>query len=151
MICIYTFHCQEEEKQRLIEDLKDSKDKARRRSLGNIKFIGELFKLKMLTEVIMHDCIVKLLKNHDDESLECLCRLLSTIGKDLDFEKAKVQNTRTHRESDGGEEHLQTPSYCILDFTWKVLLNLLAKAFTYQKVVLVFSLVWTSTSIRWRK
>ncbi|XP_075330157.1 eukaryotic translation initiation factor 4 gamma 1 isoform X6 [Odontesthes bonariensis] len=79
----------EEEKQQLIEDLKDSKVKARRRSLGNIKFIGELFKLKMLTEVIMHDCIVKLLKNHDEESLECLCRLLSTIGKDLDFEKAK--------------------------------------------------------------
>uniref|UniRef100_A0AAV2J0Z0 Eukaryotic translation initiation factor 4 gamma 1-like n=1 Tax=Knipowitschia caucasica TaxID=637954 RepID=A0AAV2J0Z0_KNICA len=79
----------DEEKQRLTEELEDAKDKARRRSLGNIKFIGELFKLKMLTEVIMHDCIVKLLKNHDEESLECLCRLLSTIGKDLDFEKAK--------------------------------------------------------------
>uniref|UniRef100_A0A672IKW1 Eukaryotic translation initiation factor 4 gamma 1 n=1 Tax=Salarias fasciatus TaxID=181472 RepID=A0A672IKW1_SALFA len=79
----------DEEKQRLREELEDAKDKARRRSLGNIKFIGELFKLKMLTEVIMHDCIVKLLKNHDEESLECLCRLLSTIGKDLDFEKAK--------------------------------------------------------------
>uniref|UniRef100_A0A665UBE5 Eukaryotic translation initiation factor 4 gamma 1 n=1 Tax=Echeneis naucrates TaxID=173247 RepID=A0A665UBE5_ECHNA len=79
----------EEEKQRLVEELEEAKDKARRRSLGNIKFIGELFKLKMLTEVIMHDCIVKLLKNHDEESLECLCRLLSTIGKDLDFEKAK--------------------------------------------------------------
>uniref|UniRef100_A0A672ZTJ3 Eukaryotic translation initiation factor 4 gamma 1 n=1 Tax=Sphaeramia orbicularis TaxID=375764 RepID=A0A672ZTJ3_9TELE len=78
-----------EEKQRLTEELEEAKDKARRRSLGNIKFIGELFKLKMLTEVIMHDCIVKLLKNHDEESLECLCRLLSTIGKDLDFEKAK--------------------------------------------------------------
>uniref|UniRef100_A0A668A827 Eukaryotic translation initiation factor 4 gamma 1 n=1 Tax=Myripristis murdjan TaxID=586833 RepID=A0A668A827_9TELE len=78
-----------EEKQRLLEELEEAKDKARRRSLGNIKFIGELFKLKMLTEVIMHDCIVKLLKNHDEESLECLCRLLSTIGKDLDFEKAK--------------------------------------------------------------
>lgn len=84
---------QEEEKQRLIEELQEAKDQARRRSLGNIKFIGELFKLKMLTEVIMHDCIVKLLKNHDEESLECLCRLLSTIGKDLDFEKAKVHWT----------------------------------------------------------
>uniref|UniRef100_A0A8C2E619 Eukaryotic translation initiation factor 4 gamma, 1a n=1 Tax=Cyprinus carpio TaxID=7962 RepID=A0A8C2E619_CYPCA len=80
---------EEEERQRLNEELVDAKDKARRRSLGNIKFIGELFKLKMLTEPIMHDCIVKLLKNHDEESLECLCRLLSTIGKDLDFEKAK--------------------------------------------------------------
>ncbi|XP_069598081.1 eukaryotic translation initiation factor 4 gamma 3 isoform X4 [Ranitomeya imitator] len=78
-----------EEKTRLQEELEEARDKARRRSIGNIKFIGELFKLKMLTEAIMHDCVVKLLKNHDEESLECLCRLLTTIGKDLDFEKAK--------------------------------------------------------------
>uniref|UniRef100_A0A671YEW7 Eukaryotic translation initiation factor 4 gamma 3 n=1 Tax=Sparus aurata TaxID=8175 RepID=A0A671YEW7_SPAAU len=77
------------ERDRMQEELEEAKDKARRRSIGNIKFIGELFKLKMLTEAIMHDCVVKLLKNHDEESLECLCRLLTTIGKDLDFEKAK--------------------------------------------------------------
>uniref|UniRef100_A0A8C2EQV6 Eukaryotic translation initiation factor 4 gamma, 3b n=1 Tax=Cyprinus carpio TaxID=7962 RepID=A0A8C2EQV6_CYPCA len=76
-------------RERLQEELEEAKDKARRRSIGNIKFIGELFKLRMLTEAIMHDCVVKLLKNHDEESLECLCRLLTTIGKDLDFEKAK--------------------------------------------------------------
>lgn len=54
----------------------------------------------MLTEAIMHDCVVKLLKNHDEESLECLCRLLTTIGKDLDFEKAKVKtpNLRNLRQ-----------------------------------------------------
>ncbi|XP_061695598.1 eukaryotic translation initiation factor 4 gamma 1a isoform X2 [Syngnathoides biaculeatus] len=79
----------EEERERMRVELEEARDKARRRSLGNIKFIGELFKLKMLTEAIMHDCVMKLLKNHDEESLECLCRLLSTIGKDLDFEKAK--------------------------------------------------------------
>nr|XP_045007036.1 eukaryotic translation initiation factor 4 gamma 1 isoform X5 [Jaculus jaculus] len=78
-----------EERGRLKEELEEARDIARRRSLGNIKFIGELFKLKMLTEAIMHDCVVKLLKNHDEESLECLCRLLTTIGKDLDFAKAK--------------------------------------------------------------
>ncbi|KAI4827908.1 hypothetical protein KUCAC02_031265 [Chaenocephalus aceratus] len=77
------------ERERLQVELREAKDKARRRSIGNIRFIGELFKLKMLTEAIMHDCVVKLLKNHDEESLECLCRLLTTIGKDLDFEKAK--------------------------------------------------------------
>lgn len=82
---------QPEEKTRLHDELEEAKDKARRRSIGNIKFIGELFKLKMLTEAIMHDCVVKLLKHHDEESLECLCRLLTTIGKDLDFEKAKVK------------------------------------------------------------
>lgn len=85
--CIYP---QGDERERLKMELEESRDQARRRSLGNIKFIGELFKLKMLTEAIMHDCVVKLLKNHDEESLECLCRLLATIGKDLDFEKAKV-------------------------------------------------------------
>lgn len=82
------------ERDRLQEELEEAKDKARRRSIGNIKFIGELFKLKMLTEAIMHDCVVKLLKHHDAESLECLCRLLTTIGKDLDFEKAKVSRDR---------------------------------------------------------
>uniref|UniRef100_A0A8C2EAD8 B box-type domain-containing protein n=1 Tax=Cyprinus carpio TaxID=7962 RepID=A0A8C2EAD8_CYPCA len=80
----------EEEKQRLKEDLEDAKEKARRRSLGNIKFIGELFKLKMMTEPIMHDCIVKLLKRHDEEeSLERVCCLLSSTWKHLDHEKAK--------------------------------------------------------------
>ncbi|XP_076003211.1 eukaryotic translation initiation factor 4 gamma 3-like [Genypterus blacodes] len=77
------------ERDRMQEELEEAKDKARRRSIGNIKLIGELYKLKMLAETIMHDCVVKLLKNHDEESLECLCRLLTTIGKDLDFEKAK--------------------------------------------------------------
>ncbi|XP_070829542.1 eukaryotic translation initiation factor 4 gamma 1a isoform X2 [Chaetodon trifascialis] len=90
----------EEERERLRVELEDARDQARRRSLGNIKFIGELFKLKMLTEAIMHDCVVKLLKNHDEESLECLCRLLSTIGKDLDFEKAKPRMDQYFNQMD---------------------------------------------------
>ncbi|KAM4693285.1 eukaryotic translation initiation factor 4 gamma 1 isoform 2-T3 [Discoglossus pictus] len=89
-----------EEKTRLSEALVEARDIARRRSLGNIKFIGELFKLKMLTEAIMHDCVVKLLKNHDEESLECLCRLLSTIGKDLDFERAKPRMDQYFNQMD---------------------------------------------------
>jgi translation initiation factor 4G len=48
--------------------------RARRRSLGNIRFIGELYKFKMLTARIMHECVKKLLKTTDEESLECLCR-----------------------------------------------------------------------------
>uniref|UniRef100_A0AAY4ECQ7 Eukaryotic translation initiation factor 4 gamma 3-like n=1 Tax=Denticeps clupeoides TaxID=299321 RepID=A0AAY4ECQ7_9TELE len=88
------------ERDRLQEELEEAKDKARRRSIGNIRFIGELFKLKMLTEAIMHDCVVKLLKNHDEESLECLCRLLTTIGKDLDFEKAKPRMDQYFNQMD---------------------------------------------------
>lgn len=59
---------------------------ARRRMLGNIKFIGELFKKSMLTERIMHTCIMKLLgetTNPDEEDVEALCKLLSTIGRAL--------------------------------------------------------------------
>ncbi|XP_065060784.1 uncharacterized protein LOC135688032 isoform X1 [Rhopilema esculentum] len=71
------------------EELALKRQKTKRRSLGNIRFIGELFNLKMLTEAIMHTCITKLLKDRDEESLECLCKLVTTIGKDIDHEKAK--------------------------------------------------------------
>ncbi|XP_068754257.1 eukaryotic translation initiation factor 4 gamma 1-like isoform X2 [Montipora capricornis] len=79
----------EEELQSRKRDLQDEERQQKRRTLGNIRFIGELFKLKMLTESIMHDCVVKLLKSNDEESFERLCKLLVTIGKDLDHEKAK--------------------------------------------------------------
>ena len=39
----------------------------------------------MLTDTIMYDCIEYLLRDKiDEEALECLCRLLRTIGKELD-------------------------------------------------------------------
>ncbi|GJZ61540.1 eukaryotic translation initiation factor 4G-like protein isoform X1 [Tanacetum coccineum] len=66
--------------------------KARRRMLGNIRLIGELYKKKMLTERIMHECIKKLLgqyENPDEEDIEALCKLMSTIGEMIDHSKAK--------------------------------------------------------------
>ena len=38
----------------------------------------------------MHDCVFKLLRAGDEESLERLCKLLFTIGKVLDTDRAKV-------------------------------------------------------------
>ncbi|KAK1684437.1 hypothetical protein QYE76_045322 [Lolium multiflorum] len=72
--------------------------RARRRMLGNIRLIGELYKKKMLTERIMHECIKKLLgeyqhpdeENPDEEDLEALCKLMSTIGEMIDHYRAKV-------------------------------------------------------------
>lgn len=64
--------------------------KARRRSLGLKRFIGELFKLEILNEPIMHECLEKLLNNCHEDSVECLCKLLSTCGIRLDTEEAKV-------------------------------------------------------------
>jgi len=66
--------------------------KAKRRGLGLVKFIGELFKLQMLTERIMHECIKKLLsnvENPEEEEIESLCKLLATVGETLDTAKAK--------------------------------------------------------------
>lgn len=65
---------------------------ARRRMLGNIRLIGELYKKRMLTERIMHECINKLLgqyQNPDEENIEALCKLMSTIGEMIDHPKAK--------------------------------------------------------------
>jgi len=65
--------------------------KAKRQGLGLIKFIGELFKLQMLTERIMHECVKKLLGNVDnpeEEEIESLCQLLRTVGRLLDVPKA---------------------------------------------------------------
>lgn len=52
--------------------------------MGNVRFIGELFKLGMLTPKIMVECVDMLLGNQDDESYECLCKLLTTIGQKLE-------------------------------------------------------------------
>lgn len=65
--------------------------KAKRQGLGLVRFIGELYKLSMLTERIMHECIKKLLSNIDtpeEEDIESLCRFMMTVGALLDHEKA---------------------------------------------------------------
>ncbi|ONM58247.1 Eukaryotic translation initiation factor 4G [Zea mays] len=74
------------------EEREEKRIRARRRMLGNIRLIGELFKKKMLTERIMHECIKKLFGNCDDpdeENIEALCKLMSTIGEMIDRAKAK--------------------------------------------------------------
>lgn len=59
----------------------------KRRGLGLVQFIGELFKLGMLTERIMHECVRKLLDfqgEPDEAEIESLSKLLRTIGASLD-------------------------------------------------------------------
>ncbi|KAJ8348813.1 hypothetical protein SKAU_G00274020 [Synaphobranchus kaupii] len=65
------------------------------RSIGNMRFIGELFKLRMVKETVMHNCINKLLITQSDVTLECLCCLLSIIGNILDCdEMEEILNRR---------------------------------------------------------
>ena len=88
----------EERKKELQLEFEDKERRARRRSLGNIRFIGELYKLKMLTDKIMHQIIRQLIQHIDEESLECLCWLFNTIGKVLD------QATQTKLSANSNDE-----------------------------------------------
>ncbi|CAK4781034.1 unnamed protein product [Aphanomyces euteiches] len=119
--------CQEEfEKDNIYETLDEALNKAReegtltaeveanfeekkmltkRRMLGNIRFIGELYRKGMLQERIMHECVMKLMgvtrgqtqnakaiklvplhpgAAPDEENIESLSKLLTTMGKDLE-------------------------------------------------------------------
>merc|ERR1719376_283588 len=93
----------EEKKKEIQEDFEDKERKARRRSAGNTRFIGELYKRDMLTVRIMHECIKRLIQKADEESLECLCRLVTTVGKHLEDAtehalKMKAENPNKLRE-----------------------------------------------------
>ncbi|KAG7481887.1 eukaryotic translation initiation factor 4 gamma 2 [Solea senegalensis] len=64
--------------------------------LGNIKFIGELGKLSLIHESILHKCIKTLLEKKKrvqfvdmGDDLECLCQIMKTVGPKLDHEKAR--------------------------------------------------------------
>ncbi|XP_045491962.1 eukaryotic translation initiation factor 4 gamma 2 [Colias croceus] len=78
-----TLTAEEEEKRHL----------AKCKMLGNIKFIGELGKLEILAESILHRCIQNLLarraaaEHHED--LECLAQLVRTCGRVLDSERGR--------------------------------------------------------------
>ncbi|KAJ3832085.1 armadillo-type protein [Lentinula raphanica] len=65
--------------------------KAKRQGLGLIAFIGELFKLHMLTERIMHECVKRLLSNAENaevDAIDTLCKLLTAVGRTLDTANA---------------------------------------------------------------
>jgi len=80
----------------LTGDEEENRFLAKRKMLGNIKFIGELGKLEMLHDSILHRCCEQLLVGrrkqpiHDQiEDLECLAHLFKTCGRVLDTAKAK--------------------------------------------------------------
>ncbi|KAL1938534.1 hypothetical protein VTO73DRAFT_11557 [Trametes versicolor] len=83
----------EDEESALYSEENYAAQKAKRQGLGLIKFIGELFKLQMLTERIMHKCVKKLLGSVEtpvEVEIERLCKLLTTVGQILDTPKARA-------------------------------------------------------------
>eukprot|EP00756_Hemistasia_phaeocysticola_P027867 Hpha_TRINITY_DN16144_c1_g10::TRINITY_DN16144_c1_g10_i1::g.4697::m.4697/K03260/EIF4G; translation initiation factor 4G len=66
--------------------------KAQKRAVGNIHFLGELFKHNLLTEKIMHAVLKRLMCSEtgdkdrlpEEDQLDMMAELLNTIGKQLD-------------------------------------------------------------------
>ncbi|KAF3630018.1 Eukaryotic translation initiation factor isoform 4G-1 [Capsicum annuum] len=54
------------------------------RNLGNIKLIGELFKLRMVAESIVRFIVQELLSCPEEENVEAICQFFITTGKQLD-------------------------------------------------------------------
>lgn len=64
--------------------LEEEERKERHRSVGIVRFIGELFKQSWISQKIIVKCINVLVETRDEEYLECLCKLLTTIGPRTD-------------------------------------------------------------------
>jgi translation initiation factor 4G len=67
----------------------------RERYAGNVRFIGELYKRKILNARIVLSCISALLDKFDEESLECACVLMSVAGEALLDKKVRLWQCMT--------------------------------------------------------
>lgn len=88
-------------------DIEERRFKIKRRMLGNIRFVGELYKTKLLNTDTMHSCIVELLGNPnqwkvapDEQDLELLCNLLKTVGDALESKSKKMKNKTLAQQFD---------------------------------------------------
>lgn len=84
----------------------NEEQKAKIRTLGNIKLIAELYKKGLLQEKILHRCASELLGTSQDArpeeiNVEALCVLLETCGKDVDA------NTKRQKAIDGYFDRLK--------------------------------------------
>ena len=80
-----------EEKLKIAEEDYE-RGKIKRRVLGNIQFIGQLYLEQILSENIVHRCIMSLLKNNNDpeeEDIESFCKFMMAIGARLDHADSK--------------------------------------------------------------
>ncbi|KAK4983001.1 hypothetical protein LTR66_009002 [Elasticomyces elasticus] len=91
----------ETEEAALLSDEYYKASAAKRKGLGLIQFIGELYKLGMLTIRIMHECVMRLLNfegSPDEAAVESLTKLLRTVGATMDGEERGVQMMNTYFE-----------------------------------------------------
>lgn len=89
--------CEEpERKKELGAAIVELEQNLRRRTVCTVGFIGELYRMEMLTTKIMNWCIQALLEIPSEEKLECLCKLLATVGKRIE---TKVNDAKEDKKN----------------------------------------------------
>lgn len=73
----------EQEKKIKKAQLEEKNAQARRRAMGNMTFVGFLYRFALVTEKIVHVCIQDLLGEPTPEEIECASKLISTAGPAL--------------------------------------------------------------------
>ncbi|KNC30709.1 hypothetical protein FF38_11644 [Lucilia cuprina] len=74
----------QQEKIELQAELEHQEYQFRRRAWGTVRFIGEMYKLHSLTADRVLQCVESLLEHGNEEKLEYMCKLLTTVGNLLE-------------------------------------------------------------------
>lgn len=104
-------------KNELTDEEFEQKAIAKQKMLGNIKFICELGKKRLLQEEILHECIRGLLSKKKErpiqdqaQDLECLCQIMRTIGSLLDVQASRNLMNQYFERIDLFSRKLDLPS-----------------------------------------
>jgi hypothetical protein len=80
-----------------IEDLEERAYQeviVKKKYLGHMRFIGELFKEELIRFDIMIMCLQTLLDGYEDDKVECFTKLMSTIGLKLEINADKLLRSK---------------------------------------------------------
>lgn len=85
-------------KKLIYDELYEEMRLRRKKYLGTIKLIGEMYKLGLLLPKIIGLCMTHLIEEASNENIECLCSLIATVGAKMASEredgiKASLNNT----------------------------------------------------------
>lgn len=98
-----------DERQQQEAEWEDKKFKLKKRMLGNVRFIGELYKKGLITTKTIYNCLFHLIgrydvtdewigwiesKDLDEQDLEILCKFLPTVGGLLELKISDDQYTQ---------------------------------------------------------
>ena len=106
-------------------DMADTDEEAimiKKKYIGLMQFIGELYRVDIIKGKIMISCLERLFVRADEEKLECFAKLMTTVGDKLDHEEGiedhdhlehiwqDVNSMAGRPRTDGQQSDLKAPS-----------------------------------------